>query len=315
MIPRIIFCQLLLTCFGFAGAILPSPDDEAIKAEKEKTESGISLRIVAANLTSGSYQSYSADNGNHSNPEGAGARILKALQPDLILIQEFNTGGSPRQWVNSVFGSQFHFMREGISNAGPNSIPNGIISRYPIVASGEWKDKFVPNRDFVWAKIALPDKRFLWAISVHLYAQSAGVRAGEMEQLMAEIKRSIPPEDFLVVGGDFNTRNLDEPCLKILKPTLVMPKNLPADLQGNINTNAGRKRPYDWILVNQSLQAAEVPVSLGGHEAAGGLIFDTRTFPSLKKLPPAQPGDSGVKGMQHMAVVRDFRIFATQSEK
>ena len=51
----------------------------------------LAIRVIAANLTSDNKQSYSPDNGNHSNPEGAGARILKALKPDIVMIQEFNT--------------------------------------------------------------------------------------------------------------------------------------------------------------------------------------------------------------------------------
>ena len=47
----------------------------------------VGIRVVAANLTSDNVQSYSPDNANHSNPEGAGARILKALKPDVVLIQ------------------------------------------------------------------------------------------------------------------------------------------------------------------------------------------------------------------------------------
>jgi hypothetical protein len=38
------------------------------------------------------------------------------------------------------------------------------------------------------------------------------------------------------------------------------------------------------------------------------LVFDSRIFDPLEKLLPVQRGDSGVPFMQHMAVVRDFRI-------
>ncbi|MFV0337950.1 MAG: endonuclease/exonuclease/phosphatase family protein [Chthoniobacterales bacterium] len=309
---RIFLYLFFSTIFGFAGSSLPLLSDELVQGAGEENTV---LRIVAANLTSGKYQSYSMDNGNHSNIEGAGARILKALNPDIVLIQEFNTGGSPRQWVNSVFGNDFNFVREGIFNKGKNVIPNGIISRFPIIASGEWDDQEMSNREFVWAKIALPGGRFLWAISVHLYSREPGARTREMRQIVAYIKRHVSPKDYLVLGGDFNTRDVQEPCFRVLEPTLVIPEKLPADLQGNHNTNANRNRPYDWILVNQSLQDTELPVSLAGHEAANGLVFDTRIFPSLEKLQPAQKGDSGVKGMQHMAVVRDFQIFTAPKTK
>src|SRR3954469_5439484 len=93
----------------------------------------IQVRIVAANLTSGNQQSYSPDNGNHSNLEGAGARILKGLKPDVVLIQEFNTSIPTRQWVNATLGQEYTYYQET-----GKAIPNGVISRYPIVESGEW---------------------------------------------------------------------------------------------------------------------------------------------------------------------------------
>ncbi len=123
------------------------------------------VRIVSANLTSGSRQSYSPDNGNHSNPEGAGARILKGLRPDIVLIQEFNTSVPVRQWVNATLGENYAFVREEAAE-----IPNGIISRFRILESGEWDDPVQDNRDFVWARIALPDGSRLLAVSVHLSA-------------------------------------------------------------------------------------------------------------------------------------------------
>lgn len=261
------------------------------------------LRVVAANLTSDNRSTYSPDNGNHSNPEGAGARILKALKPDVVLIQEFNTTLPPRQWVNATFGDGFHFMREE-----PKGIPNGIISRFPIVASGQWEDPVLDNREFAWARLRLPGERELWAVSVHLHSKNATSRAKQTAALLEAVQRHVPPGALLVVGGDLNTRGTGEPCFALLARQLVVPKEPPHDGMGNIHTNAPRNRPYDWVLASPALDGREVPVSLGGLEFPGGLVFDTRVFEPLEKVPPAQEGDSGVKMMQHMAVVRDFRL-------
>ena len=54
-----------------------------------------------------------------------------------------------------------------------------------------------------------------------------------------------------------------------------------------------------------------MPVRLAGHEFPSGLVFDSRVFTPLDKVPPVQLGDSGVQNMQHMAVVRDFRLDET----
>ena len=263
----------------------------------------VRVRIVAANLTSGTRQSYSPDNGNHSNLEGAGARILKALNPDIVLIQEFNTTMPVRQWINSTLGQEFQFARE--EDPG---IPNGIISRFPIIESGEWDDARLDNRDFVWAKIALPDGTKLWAVSVHLYSQKSTTRAAQAAALVSFLREKVQPGERIVVGGDFNTRALSEDCLREFANLLTVPEIPPSDQLGNGNTNEKRSRPYDWVLVDAKTEAAEMPVEIAGNAFADGFVFDSRVFEPSQLPPPVQPGDSGVNGMQHMAVVRDFAV-------
>lgn len=267
----------------------------------------VPVRIVAANLTSGNQQTYSPDNGNHSNPEGAGARILKGLKPDIVLIQEFNTTVPVRQWINQTLGEEFSFVREE-QEAVPNFIPNGVISRFPIIESGEWDDPTQDNRDFVWAKIRLPNGKNLWAISVHLYSKKSGIREREAKELVAKIQALIPPEDFVVLGGDLNTRTRDEACVAVLQKFFRDPENEPADQQADEDTNANRNKPYDWVLADAELEACAAPVQIAGTASPGGLVFDSRVFEPLAELPPIQESDSAAPNMQHMAVVRDFLI-------
>lgn len=261
----------------------------------------VSVRIVAANLTSDDHQSWSPDNGNHSNPEGAGARILKALRPDIVLLQEFNTSVPVRQWVNDTLGVDFSVARE--EGAG---IPNGIVSRFPIVNTGEWDDPVLENRDFAWARIALPGGRILRAVSVHLHSKTAASRNTEAETLLGRLAKEVPGDEMVVLGGDFNTRGTEEACLVTLGRYFVVPSAPPACTNGIIGTNAPRNRPYDWVLADPKLQALAAPVVVAGRTFPKGLVFDTRTFPALGDLPPAQAGDSALKQMQHMAVVRQF---------
>lgn len=263
----------------------------------------LQIRIVAANLTSDNKQAYSPDNGNHSNPEGAGARILKALKPDVVLIQEFNTTVPQRQWVNQTLGQEFFFMREeGMQ------IPNGIISRFPIIESGVWDDPVLNNRDFAWAHLRLPDQRDLWVVSVHLHSKGEASRVKQATALRDFVRGKVPKDAMLVIGGDLNTRSTGEKCFPVLAGVVEIPVTPPADAGGIIHTNAPRNRPYDWVLVNKPLQAVEIPVRVAEQEFSHGLVFDSRVFEPLAKLPPVQKGDSGVPFMQHMAVVRDFRI-------
>jgi len=80
------------------------------------------------------------------------------------MIQELNYGDNSataiRSFVNTAFGSSFSSYRE----AGA-PIPNGVISRWPIVASGEWDDPYVTNRDFAYARIDIPGPKDLWVVS------------------------------------------------------------------------------------------------------------------------------------------------------
>ncbi len=261
------------------------------------------VRIVSANLTSGSRQSYSPDNGNHSNPEGAGARILKGLRPDIVLIQEFNTSVPVRQWVNATLGENYAFVREESAE-----IPNGIISRFRILESGEWDDPLQDNRDFVWARIALPDGSRLLAVSVHLSAKKPEMRTEEARALAGFVKANAKPGERVAIGGDFNLRNLSEEALKELGAVVVVPDDLPSDGAGNFHTNSPRNRPYDWVLVDPGTQRLCSPVKIAGLEFSSGLIFDSRVFAPLGAVPPVQAGDSAAPQMQHMAVARDFLL-------
>lgn len=263
----------------------------------------LQIRAVAANLTSDNKQTYSPDNGNHSNPEGAGARILKALKPDIVMIQEFNTTIPVRQWVNRTFGEGFEFYQEkGMQ------IPNGIVSRFPIAESGSWDDPVLNNREFAWARLRLPDKRDLWVISVHLHSKGESSRKTQAEALAGLIAKHVPKDALVLLGGDLNTRATGETCFGELRKVVAVSDNPPADANGQIATNAPRNRPYDWVLASAALDAAAVPVKIAGAEFPHGLVFDSRVFEPLDQVPPVQKTDSGLPMMQHMAVVRDFRI-------
>lgn len=98
-----------------------------------KAQSNVTVRVMASNLTSGSNQRY----------ETPGINILKGLKADIVALQEFNVSNSfgintPAALSNMVattFGTNFVYFREN-----GYSIPNGVISRHPMVASGSWVD-------------------------------------------------------------------------------------------------------------------------------------------------------------------------------
>ena len=255
---------------------------------------------MAANLTSGNFSSYDL---------GHGVRIMQALTPDIILIQEFNwdqttTPAELQQLVISVCGVTCEYVRD---TSGGN-IPNGIISRFPILASGMWSDG-VNERETVWALIDLPGPRDLWAVSVHL-STNLGPRTTGATTVATRLAADAPAQDFMVVGGDFNTDTEREACIDVLDP-LLETAVMPVDNLGSIATSGNRTKPYDRVLPDDDLEVFRVPTVVGSGTYPTGFIFDTRVYTPLSEVPPVQPGDSDPNvafQMQHMAVLKDFHI-------
>lgn len=256
---------------------------------------GERLRLVAGNITSGNFQAY----------ELPGIRIFRGLDPDVAMIQEFNfEGNTPmqlREFVNQAFGAGYVFFR------GTGQIPNGIVSRYPILTAGEWIDTEVSNRRFVWARIDIPGAIDLFAISVHLLTSNQTERDSEARQLVQNIS-ALPGDTYVTLAGDFNTDARAEPCIQTLAGLFVTAAPYPADQQGVEGTNATRAKPYDWVLAGSTLDALEIDVAIGASRFPSGLVVDTRVYSPIADLAPALTTDSAASMMQHMAVVRDFAL-------
>jgi endonuclease/exonuclease/phosphatase family metal-dependent hydrolase len=271
------------------------------------------IRAMTGNISSGSHQSY--DNGE-------GLRIFQGLKPDVVMIQEFNYKSNSQkdlaEMILTAFSDKFSFYRESEST---DQIPNGIISRFPILESGEWQDKGMPNRDFAWARMDIPGDRDLWAISVHLHSSKVLVRKQESEDLRDLIK-ALPAKDYVLLGGDFNIQGREDPVIRTLAEA-VFEKAAPTDSQGRTTTNMTNKKNYDWLLNDQDLAEYQVPVKFkaSAEEAEvelenvypNGLVFDSSTFPRLDRVAPILPTDSRAAGMQHLAVVKDYAVPAPEA--
>ncbi len=256
------------------------------------------LRVMAANISSGPSLVYGP---------AEGVRIFQGLRPDVVLVQELVVGSNSTaevdNFVTVTFGAGFTYYREPAVQ-----IPNGIISRYPILESGTWVDPAVANRGFAYAKLDLPGPHPLWAISLHLLTTGAAQRATEVTALVAQVRAVIPAADYLVLGGDLNTPVRAEPCITGLSEIVVTTGPYPADGAGNENTSAPRSKPYDWVLADSDLAAFGLPVAIGKRGYVGGLVFDSRVFAPLADVAPVQLMDSAAQNMQHMPVVRDFLV-------
>ena len=293
---RLLAAVLSLTLAACGGM----PQDEGGEDTLGTQEAPLSVRVrvMAANTTSGNYQTYDP---------GHGIRIFQGTKPDVVAIQEFNYGDNSasaiRGFVDSTFGTGFSYYRE----AGAQ-IPNGIISRYPILAAGEWDDPYVSNRDFAYARIDVPGSKDLWVVSVHLLTSDATTRNNEASNLVQRIKANIPTGDYLVIAGDFNTDSRSESCFSTFSQVVSTASPYPVDRNGNGNTNASRGKPYDHVLVDADLRAYQTATVIGSSSFSAGTVIDTRVYSPLSEISPALSSDSGATNMQHMAVIKDFLI-------
>lgn len=271
-----------------------------------QAESNLIVRVMAANLTSGNNQRY----------ETPGLSILKGLQPDIVALQEFNvsnsfginTAAALSNMVATTFGANFGYFRES-----GYAIPNGIISRYPILTNGSWvdSDTGVNDRGFAWAKIDVPGTNDLYIVSVHLKASSGSTnparRATQAAELKALISTNFPANAWCIVAGDMNIYNESEAAASTFA-SFLSDTPVPADQNGDPDTNAGRNERYDRVLLSFSMTNLLVPVVMPSRTYPNGLVFDSRIYTSLTDVPPVVFGDSGAPSMQHMGVVRDFKV-------
>lgn len=274
-------------------ALLLSVTSLALTQTKAQT-SNVVVRVMAANLTSDS-QKYEAKQ----------IQLFKGLKPDVVAIQEFNydtsSPGQIRAFVDTAFAPSFYYFRE----SGGLQIPNGIISRYPILNSGSWTDPEVSNRGFAWAQIDLPGTNDLYVVSVHFL--TSGDRAAEAAALKGFIQTSFPTNAWIIVAGDFNAGSRTETALNTLT-TFLSDSPIPTDAVsgGNPNTNKGREEEYDYVLPSFSLTNRLTNVVFASHSFPKGLVFDSRVYDPLSDVFPIVFGDSA--DSQHMPVIKDFLI-------
>lgn len=264
-------------------------------------QSNVNVRVMAANL-----------NGNSQTYEPFAIRIFQGLKPDVVAIQEFNytstnglgvnTPAAIREMVDTAFGTNFAYFRENYSG-----IPNGIISRYPILTNASWPDtvQSQPNRGFAWAQIDLPGTNDLYLVSVHMLTSSSANRALESNNLKALMQANFPANAWIVVAGDFNADPRTEACITTFNGYLT-DYPIPVDQNGNSNTSAGRSTPHDYVLPSLTFTNFETATVMPSRAFPNGQVFDSRVYTPLTDVSPVLLADSG--NAQHMAVMKDFLI-------
>lgn len=267
-------------------------------------QSNVNVRVMAANL-----------NGNTQSYQPFAIRIFQGTKPDVVAIQEFNytstnglgvnTPAAMREMIDTAFGTNFYYYREPFTGNG--DIPNGIISRYPILTNASWPDtvQTSPNRGFAWAQIDLPGTNDLYIVSVHLLTSSASNRKAETDNLKVLMQANFPANAWIVVAGDFNADPRTEACVTDYNGYLTdFP--IPVDQNGNSNTSMARSTPHDYVLPSLTFTNFETPTVMPSRSFPSGQVFDSRVYTPLTDVTPVLIDDSS--NAQHMAVMKDFLI-------
>jgi endonuclease/exonuclease/phosphatase family metal-dependent hydrolase len=281
-------------CFLLLGSLL------VFLPHSAPAQTNVTVRVMAANL-----------NGNSQSYQPFALRIFQGLKPDIVAIQEFNysnnTPADFRSMLDTAFGTDFVYFREAFT--GSVDIPNGIISRYPILAAGSWTDtvQTQPNRGFAWAQIDLPGTNALYVVSVHLLTSSATARASEAANLKTLIQSAFPSNAWIVVAGDLNTDSRSETAIATFD-SFLSDNPIPTDAVsgGNSNTSLNRNHPHDYVLPSFSFTNLMAAAVFPSHSFANGLVFDSRVYTPLSDVAPVELDDS--TNAQHMAVLKDFQF-------
>ncbi len=281
--------------FAFLCLVLAVAAIQSNLAAQTLAWTNANLRVMAANL-----------NGDAQTIEPYAIRIFQGLKPDIAAIQEFNylnnTAADIRSFVDTAFGTNFSCYRES-----GYAIPNGIISRYPILACGSWTDVEVSNRSFAWVRIDLPGTNDVYVVSVHLLTSGSAERAREAANLKSLIQSNFPANAWIVVAGDMNTTSRSEPAISTFS-TFLTDTPVPTDAAsgGDPDTNRNRDKPYDYVLTSSSLAARQTNTVFASRSFPNGLVFDSRVYTPLSDVSPVLLADSG--NGQHMGVIKDFNI-------
>src|SRR6185436_12987054 len=169
----------------------------------------------------------------------------------------------------------------------------------------------VNDRGFAWARIDLPGTNDLYVVSVHLKAgggpSDESRRAAEALELKDLITTNFPANAWIIVAGDMNLFSDTEASIVTFK-TFLSDEPVPADQNGDVDTNASRAERYDRVLPSFAMTNRLVPLVMPSRTYTNGLVFDSRVYTPLAEVAPVQFGDSGATNMQHMAVVKAFNV-------
>lgn len=264
------------------------------------------IKIMAANITSGNSQAY----------EAPGIRIFNGLKPDICCIQEFNyKNGTINDLILSAFGDNYAYYREPYTNSG--DIPNGIVYRkdFKLLDSGSWDDPVINNRGLAYVKLDVPGSGNpnLLVISVHLSTESSKQITASRALISKicsyyNVSRVHEVTDYIVIAGDLNAGSRSAQVVQIFKNEGGFVDTIAVDQNNVPDTNSTRSKEHDFVITNGSLHQQFTPITIGSRTFSNGLVFDSRVYSPLSEVSPIEKNDSGATNMQHMAVIKAYTL-------
>lgn len=166
-------------------------------------------------------------------------------QSAVILFQNFVAGDNSvaaiNNWVTTTFGAEFSYVRDAKS-----LIPSGVISRFSIIKHGVWNNLETKEGDgrSLYAHIDLPGKKDLWVINTH-FSLDPKQRLAQAHDLLDHLVVEVPENDYLLVGGQLNITDIDDPALVALRKLL--------QLEGSLLIKQEDGEVYNWLLADADL--------------------------------------------------------------
>jgi len=141
---------------------------------------------------------------------------LRDVNADVVFLQEVlgSHDVHARRYVDWPDEPQYEFLadtvwpefaygRNAVYDSGHHG--NAILSRFPIrrAENQDVSAHRFESRGLLYCEIALPDDRSLHCLCVHLALNERG-RKRQVSAIVERVRELVPPEDPLVIAGDFN---------------------------------------------------------------------------------------------------------------
>ena len=166
-------------------------------------------------------------------------------QPAVALFQNLAVGDNSeaaiKNWVKTTFGAEFSHVYDAKS-----PLPSGVISRFSIAKYGVWNRLETKEGDgrSLYALIDLSGKKNLWVINTHLSPEPKQ-RLAQANDLLEHITAETSQDDYLVVGGQLNITDINDPALEVLQAVL--------QVEGPLLIKQEDGDVYDWLLTDADL--------------------------------------------------------------